>query len=228
MHHFDLLVFTKKATIYSGVAIANTIAECSDTSISCTVLLHKITELGTKQTGQYYFFDKVFREGYRLCIDQSAPPYLLSNPPGVDNKEADKAFWLKCEAVAQFNMQCAKESPQLEVALCRIALLHTACVQVALGLIRVCLGYTPNEFGLNHLLKICGHFTHLPALLFNQQLPEGQRRFKMLCAPPSMLNHWTRLDAKESDFLWLLDACGQFLDEANKLVIQKTNTISNP
>jgi len=114
-----------------------------------------------------------------------------------------------------------KESPQLDVELCKIALLHTACVQIALGLIRVFLGYTPNEYNLNHLLTLCGHFTDFPVQLFNQQ---AQHRYKMLCAPPSMLNHWLELHATESDFLWLLDACEQLLKQSEETVTKKIKT----
>ncbi|MEO5777271.1 MAG: hypothetical protein ABIQ27_10210 [Flavobacterium sp.] len=77
--------------------------------------------------------------------------------------EADRTYWLKCVAVAQFNLQAATESEQLEVTLCKIALLNTAATQLAMGLLRVFLGYTPNEFGLKYLLQLCGHFTALPA-----------------------------------------------------------------
>lgn len=222
--HFDLLVFVKKMAYYKGVDIANSIAEQSDRRLSATVLLHNITALQIEK--QQYFFDQVLRHGQRIALDKANVPYIL-NPNPQRDLETDTRFWHKCVAVAQFNLAAAKESGHLDVELCKIAFLHTASVQIALGLIRVFIGYIPNEVGLNHLLKICEHFTDIPPLIFNQQTPEAKRRYKMLCALPTMLNHWLKLDARETDFLWLLDACEQFLDEARKLAQQKIET-SNP
>lgn len=188
--------------------------------------LHKVTDLATQQVSQQWFFDAVLRFGQRLSLDTTAVPYLLQHRPTRD-LEGDTTYWLKCVAVAQLNLQAAAESEQVEVELCKIALLHTACVQIALGLLRVFLGYTPNEFGLKHLLHLCGSFTALPAQLFYQQTPEAVKRYKMLCAPPTMLHHWTRLSAPEQDFMWLQDACEVFLKQANEIVLLELERFEN-
>lgn len=223
-HHFDLLVFSNKAFPNGGSNLANTIAESSNKTITASVLLHKVTDLATKQSSQQWFFDTVLRNGQRLCIDTAAPPYLLYNQPTRDI-ETDTVYWLKCVAVAQFHLQAAAETEHIDVTLCKIALLNTAATQIALGLLRVFLGYTPNEFGLRYLLQLCGHFTVLPSQLFHQQTPEAIRRYKMLCAPISMLNHWTRLNASEQDFLWLLDASQQFLEHANAIALSELKSL---
>jgi len=217
-HHFDLLVFSNKIAGGSGANIANTIKEQSGGSITASVLVHKITDLATKQPNQQRFFDNILRNGQRLCLDKNNPPYLLADNIPPRDEEAEKAYWLKCVAVAQFNIHAAAESPHLEVELCKIALLNTACIQIALGLIRINLGYTPNEFSLNHLLNLCGNFTNLPTQLFHQQTPTAIHRYKMLCTPPSLLNHRTKLNAKEQDFLCLLDTCQQFLELSKNLI----------
>lgn len=225
-HHFDMLVFSNKAFQNGASSIANTIAESSNKIISVSVLLHKVTDLATKQVSQQWFFDTVLRNGQRLCIDTTAPPYLLNNMPTRDIA-TDTAYWLKCVAVAQFHLQAAVDSDHLDITLCKIALLNTAATQIALGLLRMFLGYTPNEFGLKYLLQLCGHFTVLPSQLFHQQTPEAIRRYKMLCAPPSMLNHWTRLNAAEQDFLWLLDACTVFSQLATELIAPELQRLEN-
>jgi hypothetical protein len=225
-HHFDLLVFSNKAFPNEASNIANALAEQSGKTITASVLLHKVTDLATKQSSQQWFFDEVLRYGQRLSLDTTAVPYLLRHRPTRD-LEADGAYWLKCVAVAQFNLQAAAESEQVEVELCKIALLHIACVQIALGLLRVFLGYTPNEFGLKYLLQLCGSFTALPMQLFHQQTPEAIKRHKMLCAPPVMLYHWTRLSAPEQDFIWLLDACQVFLKQANEIVQLELQRLEN-
>lgn len=225
-HHFDLLIFSSAYFPNGATNIANTIVEKSGKLITASVLLHKVTDLTTKHPSQQWFFDQVLRNGQRLHLDTTAPPYLL-NPMPARNVESDIAYWYKCVAVAQFNLQAAADSEHLDVTLCKIAFLHTASTQIALGLLRVFLGYTPNEFGLKYLLQLCGHFTALPSQLFYQQTPEVIQRYKMLCAPPSMLLHWTRLNASEQDFLWLLDACTTFLRLATELVtpeIQRLET----
>lgn len=225
-HHFDLLVFSSKAFPNGASNIANALAEQTNKSITVSVLLHKVTDLATKQASQQWFYDQVLRYGQRLSLDTAAPPYLLNHEPRR-NLEADGTYWLKCVAVAQFNLQAAAESEQAEVELCKIALLHSACVQIALGLVRVFWGYTPNEFGLNYLLRLCGSFTALPAQLFRQQTSEVIKRCKMLCAPPGMLHHWTKLTASEQDFIWLLDACQVFLKQANEIVLLELERLEN-
>lgn len=217
IHHFYLLVFTNRQLPAKASIMSDSIYELSGRTITATVLLHKPTDLATKNAGQLHFFDNVLRFGHRLCLDKDAVPYILYNNPQQDREE-DTAFWHKCVAVAQFNINAASESRHLEVELCKIALLNTACVQIALGLIRINMGYTPNEFGLKHLLSLCSHFTNLPEELFCRKTPKDISRRKMLCAPPSMLNHWTKLRAEEEDFLWLLDATQQFLELSKKIV----------
>jgi len=225
-HHFDLLVFSNKAFPNGGSNIANTIAESSNKTITASVLLHKVTDLATKQASQQWFFDNVLHYGQRLCLETTAPPYLLNNMPTRDIA-SDTTYWLKCVAVGQFHLQAAAESEQLDITLCKIALLNTAATQLASGLLRVFLGYTPNEFGLKYLLQLCGHFTVLPSQLFHQQTPEAIRRYKMLCAPTSMLNHWTRLNAREEDFMVLLDGCQQLLEGAMVLAEAELGRLGN-
>lgn len=215
-HHFYVVVFSNKVVQNGGTTIANVIAESSNKAITASMLLHKVTDLITKQPGQQWFFDNVLRYGQRLCLDTAAPPYLLHTFNARD-VEADRAFWLKCVAVAQFNLHAASETRHLDVELCKIALLHTAVVQAALGLIRVFLGYTPNEFGLTYLLQLCGHFTDLPARIFQQSTEVSIKRYKRLCAPPSMLFHWTRLNVPEQDFEILFANCQEFLGLANEV-----------
>lgn len=228
-HHFDLLVLSAKDFPNGASNIANILAEQTNKTITVSVLLHKVTDLATQQVSQQWFFDAVLRYGQRLSLDPTAPPYLLNHRP-LRNIEGDRIYWLKCVGVAQFNLNAATDSEQFEVELCKIALLHSACVQIALGLVRVFLGYTPNQFGLKHLLQLCGSFTALPSQLFHQQTPEAVKRYKMLCAPPAMLHHWTKLSASEQDFLWLLDGCQVLLKQANAIVLlelERLKTKSN-
>ena len=225
--HFDLLVFTDKVLPNGASNVANAIAERSNKTITASVLLHKVTDLATEQPGQQWFFNEVLCRGQRLCIDKSAPPFIPTNSIPSRDYELERTYWLKCIAVANFNLQAAADSPQVALELCKIALLHTATVQITLGLIRVFLGYTAREYGLHYLLQLCGHFTDLPVQVFQQPTAEGIKRYKMLCAPPAMLHHWTRLDAHEQDFLWLLDACQVFLHQASAIAVLKIQRLEN-
>ncbi len=228
VHHFYLLVITAKQIPTSGTSMANSIHELSGKSITATVMLHKPTDLATKHPHQIQFFNQALRFGHRLCLDKDYPPYLVANTIPPLNREEDTAFWLKCQAVALFNIQAAKESPQQGVELCKIALLNTACTQIALGLIRILMHYTPNEFGLKHLLQLCqyayqnnesSHLKPLPSA-FNPKTLNDKYRFNCLCAPPSMLNHKLHLNAPEEDFIYLLTATQDFLNQATLHITQ--------
>ncbi|TBX68724.1 hypothetical protein EZL74_07980 [Flavobacterium silvisoli] len=226
VHHFYLLVITAKQIPATGTVMANSIHELSGKTITATVMLHKPTDLATQQPHQIRFFNQALRFGYRLCLDKENPPYLVANTVPPLNREEDTAFWLKCEAVALFNIQAAKENPQQGVELCKIALLNTACTQIALGLIRVLMHYTPNEFGLKYLLQLCQYTYHnnerqnenpLPSA-FNPKTMTDKYRLNSLCAPPSMLNHKLHLNAPEEDFMYLLTATQDFLNQATNRI----------
>ncbi|RKS01677.1 hypothetical protein [Flavobacterium sp. 102] len=220
--HYDILVFAN--TKVTGSHLMNEIKMRTDKTITATVLVHKVTQLTTQQKSQQYFFDQVLRYGQRIALDKANVPYILNHNPERD-LETDTRFWHKCVAVAQFNIHAAKDSPQAEVGLCKIALLNTACVQMAIGLIRVFLGYTPNEFGLKYLLQLCGHFTDLPQQVFACNTENDIRLYKMLCAPASMLLHWTKLGVEENDFEVLLQNCERFLEKAGALAIAELNRL---
>lgn len=210
MHHLDFLVFSGKATPNAAADVANMVFERSQGAVTVSLLLHKVTELKTKQADMQWFFWSVLRDGHRLCLDTSAPPYSLSGHVPVRSAKAVREYWLKCEAVAALYIESAAESLRLDVERVKISLLHQAVEQLALGLIRVFLGYAPNYFGLGFLLGLCGHFTDLPSKLFHCGTEERQRRFKLLCAPPSLLRHALRLEANEEDFRSLLQSCREF------------------
>lgn len=222
-HHFTLLVITTKTAPGLGSNIANTIAEQTNNTITATILLHKPTDLATKRPHQIQFFNQALRFGHRLCLDKHNPPYLVANTIPPLNREEDTAFWLKCQAVALFNIQAAKENPHQEVELCKIALLNNACTQIALGLIRVLMHYTPNEFGLKYLLQLCqyachSHSTYCHSREGGNLLSLNTKRLKMLCSPPSMLNHWSKLNAPEEDFQCILTATQDFLNQATNII----------
>lgn len=206
--------------------LMNEITERTKGTISATVLLHKPRHFKSKLASQQYLFDQVLRNGQRLCLDKANVPYILNHNPQRD-LESDAFYWRKCVAVAQFNIQCAKDNPQFGLELCKIALLNQSCVQLALGLIRVFMGYTPNEFGLKFLLQLCGYFTCLPQRLFTTGTENDSRLFKVLCTPAGMLLHWSKLDADEADFEHLLERTQLFLDRAGELATTELNRLTN-
>lgn len=216
-HHFYLLVFAAKADGAAGVNIANALAGKSGRGITATILVHSIHDLHNARPHMQHFFDGVFRNALRLSLNKSAVPYLTVSQP-VTDLEADKAFWLKCEAVAQFNLYAAANHPYESVGLCKITLLHTAVQQVALALLRTFLSYTPNEHSLRFLLELCGQFTSLPTEAFPNQTAKEQTLYKMLCAPPSLLRHRIHLQTPEADFQHLLTATETFITKASELI----------
>lgn len=226
-HHFDIVIISENAYPNCANDIANIVAERSAKFISVSLLIHKAAVLASNQLNQQLFFDKVFRKGQRLCIDPSAPPYIKSNGILYRDINIDRDYWHKCNAVADYYLQSVSVSTNPAIALCNIANLHIAIEEIALGLIRVFMGYTPNEFSLKYLLLLCGHFTKLPSEIFSNQSELEIKRYKMLCAPPSMLRYWYRLNAEEEDYLWILNACKNFYKQANTIVIQELERLEN-
>jgi len=226
-HHFDIVIISENAYPNCANDIANIIVERSAKTISVTLLIHKAAVLASNQLNQQLFFDKVFRKGQRLCIDPSTPPYIKFNGILYRDIIIDRDYWHKCNAVAAYYIQSVSVSTNLEIALCNIANLHIAIEELALGLIRVFMGYTPNEFSLKYLLLLCGHFTKLPTDIFSNQSELEIKRHKMLCAPPSMLRYWYRLNAEEEDYMWIFNACQNFYKQANSIAIEELERLEN-
>jgi len=213
--HLYLLVFVVNADPLTAGIISNQIHE-SCTGIAVTILLHRPTDIATKLLGQQWFFYKILREGQRLCLDKKNVPYWPHD--WVPKREDSTNYWLKCEAVANFYISAAADSAQFDLELVKISLLHQAAEQIALAIIRVFLGYTPNVFGLSYLLNLSAYITPLATQLFPKATAGQERRYKMLCSPPTMLRHWCELHASEEDFTVLMQGCTEFLDGARGLI----------
>jgi hypothetical protein len=220
--HFDILVFAN--TKVTGSHLMNEIKELSSKTITATVLVHNVQHLATKQKSQQHFFDQVLRKGQRLALDKTNVPYIENHNPERD-LESDTRYWHKCVAATLFNLQCAKDNPQADVELCKVALLNLSCIQIALGLIRLFMGYRPNEFGLKYILQLCGHFTDLPEQVFAQSTENDKRLYKMLCAPAGLLLHWTVISASETDVAILQERTQTFLDRAEELATTELNRL---
>ena len=219
-NNLALLTFANPKNPQAVMAATNQIVQDSNGAITPAILLHKPTDLATNQQDQQWFFYNALR-GHRLCLDKTAVPYWPNAHIPERDWEGARSFWLKCEAVADFNVAAAAESQHLDVELIKIALLHESAVQVALGMIRVFLGYTPNVYSLGFLLNLCSHFMEFPSISFPRETQQQQQLYKRICTPPSMLRHWNRLNAPERDFELLLEACRVFLDGAKLLAEHK-------
>jgi len=207
------VVFAQRACPRAAAAASDLIRTATGGALAPVVLLHKPSDIATRAADQQWFFYHALRS-WRLCLDKTAVPNWPHDYLPRRDADGARAFWLKCEAVAAFNISAAAESAHLEVELARIALLHEAAAQVSLGIARVFSGYTASGLGLRHLLAFCSHFTTLPGTVFPQRTSEEQSLFRRLAAPPSMLRHWTRLGAPEAEFERLLEACRRYLDQA--------------
>ncbi|NUY82677.1 hypothetical protein HUK80_17375 [Flavobacterium sp. MAH-1] len=223
--HFYLLVFTNEST-NALTNLTDSISQRSDGKISVTLLQHTLQSLGTKSQDQRWFFYQALRLGEPVSLGIDVP-YLRNYGWVRRDYEGARTHWYKCEAMAGLYLESAAQSQHLDVELGKIAFLSQAIEFIALGLIRVFLGYTPNQYGLKFLLALCGHFTDLPSHCFPIADEVGQKRLKMVCTPPSMLRHWDKLEAPEADFDSLLDACTRFFGKSRKLALKHLETLEN-
>jgi len=218
--HYYVMVLTVGTPKNPAAHVVNCIKMVSGGRVTATVLLHAVTDLGTRQPSQACFYTGVLRYGQRIDGSGLPAPYVLYDVPR--DVAADERYWYKCEAVAQFYLQAVADSVHEAVGLCKIALLHEAVVQVALGLLRMMMGYAPREYGLRFLLELCGYFSDLPREVFGSSI--GAKRYNMLCAPPNGLYYKTRLYVAEEDFEALLACSNLFLEQARVLVLEGIET----
>lgn len=223
---FIVVVFSETAPPDAARMASDAIPQQTNYTVSATFLLHRTRDLRTKNTCLQSFFYNVLRDGQRLCINTAYVPYLPFHNIPLRNPDEVSAYWYKCEAVASLYLEAAATG-RLDIELVKIALLHTAVEQICLGLIRILSGYTPNTHGLRFLLDLCGHFTPLPGECFPQHGEANLRRFKRLCAPPSMLRHWVHLEAPEADFLILYENTREFLKQATGLAKSELQKMNN-
>lgn len=210
-----VVVFSESAPPDAARQAADALAQ-KDLGFRVLFLLHRTTDLGTKNPEMQRFFYAVLQSGSRLCLNTARVPYCPFDELPQRNRDNLQTYWLKCQAVADYYLEAAG-SARLEVERIKIAMLHQAVEQICLGLIRLYSGYAPNTFELRFLLELCEHYTALPAECFPRQGEANWRRFKSLCAPPSMLRHWVHLDAPEADFLILYQNTCEFQKKAAHL-----------
>ncbi|MBD3581742.1 hypothetical protein [Flavobacterium selenitireducens] len=224
-----LIVSDNDATSLPG-QISQEIEAAFECEMPIALLLHKPKSLQTKSHDQRWFFDQVMRFGYRMTLDHKNPPYL--NQTGFPQRDIPGArqYWDKCSALANQYFESAVSSERLDVELIKVAMLSTAMEFVALGLIRVFIGYTPNRHSLKFLFSITGAFTDIHEKIFEPHTEVGQRCLKRLYASPNMLRHWNELKMDESDYAFLESTCERYLTEATQLSLnelQRLETIKH-
>ncbi|RZJ69866.1 hypothetical protein [Flavobacterium sp.] len=223
--HLDILVFSAKTFEGLNNTLSDLIAQRSRQEFSATILLHQTKHLKERSTDMHWFFDRVLHFGIPLG------DYELKTGDPICDPERDlvaaEAFWHKCEAVASLYLESALESQRLDIELAKVALLTQAVEYLLLGLVRIFLGYTPIQHNLKFLFSLCGHFTALHEVVFEQETAIGKRNFRQLCVPATMLRQWDKLELPEAEFESLSDACQTFCDEATKLALTKLAQLKN-
>jgi hypothetical protein len=217
--HFDLLVFCADPPVNASADVGQLLFEQSGGEMTVALLIHNSRELKQRPGNQQYFFYNVLQTATRLFIDKSRVPYMLFDELPVRHIAAARAYWENSEAIAALLIEAAETTQRLDVEKVRIALLHQAVQHLALGLIRVGLGYKPNHFHLGFLFDLCEHCCSLTQQLFPRQSEEDLRLFRLLATHPASLRHSSSLTAEEGDFVLLLSRAKRFLAETSEEVL---------
>lgn len=100
----------------------------------------------------------------------------------------------------------------------QVSLLHAALEQLCLGLIYVFLGYKPESFGINYLLRVCDVFTTLSGEVFPDRTIEDKRLLKVLGTNWQMIRHQPNLKMSITDVEVLRNRVSRFEVEVLELV----------
>lgn len=213
------IVFTSSPNHCESNRAAKEIRNQTGGKVGINILLHRPKALGSKSGCAQWFYNNVLREGTQICKGKRQLQ-IGTERTCKRNVEQAKAYWSKCEAAASFHLYNASSNPHEGVGLLKIAELHRAVHFVALGMIRVYLGYTANNYNLKHLLDL----TRLFSVIVDETFPtcdaNAQKRLALLLPSPNMIRHWDRLEIPNKDFSALLCAVNGMFSRAQTACVE--------
>ncbi|RYJ42057.1 hypothetical protein [Flavobacterium beibuense] len=151
-----------------------------------TILQHRAQYLRKQTTNQKHFINAVATNGLEVYNSSYSPFYCISVGAGRDI-EFRKNYWNDRMRIAEGFLTLVQDEYPNELPLLINALLQEAVQQMAVGLLDLFMGYHPNIYSTNYLLRLLDCIPGLPKLFSNSE--EDRRLRQLLSANIDMLKH---------------------------------------
>ena len=216
--NFYLLVFEDGLTPNTAHDLAGKIRSKSKGRYTVTLLVHNITELGTEQADQKYFFAKVISSGQQLYLNPEHLTLLNSVTPQQRNLKPAIEYLHYRNTIANILLEHVADGYDSSYTHLTGILLHHVVEQAGLAMIRLFLGYSPNYFSIGYLLEICEHFGPEIANFFPTRTESDLQILKQLSRQPWTLRYSGK-DSISTDEMELLEGrCNEFVAHVHTLV----------
>jgi hypothetical protein len=183
---------------------------------STTVVMHSRKSLHQKQGDQLHFFYQVMQRGQLLFQENAKPTFLSLEEIPSRNIKSAKMYLHQRNRTAEF-LQEAEALDGGGATKIHVYFMHLVVEQTCLGLIRLFLGYMPNQFSLVFLFELCEYFTPLTAELFPRQTDKDRELLKILSGHNTSLRYGFIDDVQYHNYEVLSNRYNEFVERAGKL-----------
>jgi hypothetical protein len=216
--NFYLLVFEDGLTPNTAHDLAGKVRSKSKGKYTVTLLIHNVTELGTEQADQNYFFDKVISSGQQVYLNPESQTIFNSVMRQQRNLAPAIEYLHYRNTIANILLEHVADGYDSSYTHLTGILLHHVVEQACLAMIRLFLGYSPNYFSIGYLLEICEHFSPEIANFFPTRTESDLRILKQLSRQPWTLRYSGK-DIVSTDEMELLEVrCNEFVAHVHTLV----------
>ena len=215
-HYYLFLIVKDYQGDVPGI-ITCKIKEQTSGRYTCTVIMHSKKSLHKKSGDQLHFFYQIMQRGRLLFQETSTPPFLTFEEIPTRNIKSAKMYVQQRDTTKEFLME-AEALDGGGATKIHVYLMHLAIEQTCLGLLRLFLGYMPNQFSLPFLFDLCEYFTPLTAEIFPRVTEKDKELLKILSGHTTSLRTGFVDDVPYHDYEVLSNRYNEFIDRADKLV----------
>lgn len=170
-----------------------------------TILQHRAQYLRKQTINQKHFINAVATNGLEVYNSPYSPFYAIPVPACRDI-EFTKDYWKDRMLIAEGFLAQVQTGLPIIIN----ALLQQAVQQIAIGLLDLFMGYHPNVYSTNYLLRLLDCIPELPKLFTNSA--EDRRLRQLLSANIDMLKHKNPKLETIEDSGKLFQKCKEFYD----------------
>ena len=214
--HYYLFLIVKDFQADVPGNIAYRVREQTGGRCTVTVVMHSKKSLHQKAGDQQHFFYQIMQRGTLLFQETSKPPFLPFEEVPTRNIKSAKMYLQQRDRTKQFLME-AEAMDSGGATKIHVYLMHLVIEQTCLCLIRLFLGYMPNQHNLSFLFELCDYFTTLTAELFPRETQKDKELLKILSGHTTSLRYGFVDDVPTHDYEVLHNRYFEFVERADQL-----------
>lgn len=214
--HYYLFLIVKGFEADKVGNISYKIKTQTDGRYTATIVTNTKKALYKAEGDQQHFFYQVMQHGQLLYQESARPPFLPFEAIPARNIKSAKMYVQQRNRTVEFLSE-AEAMDGGGATKIHVYLMHLIVEQTCLGLIRLFLGYMPNQFSLQFLFELCEYFTPLTAELFPRETEKDKELLKILSGHTTSLRYGFVDDVYHHDYEVLSNRYYEFVERANKL-----------